>query len=225
MKTRKAQSGIASMLLVVSVLFIGIMSVVGYGTYRSRKTNKQSLPSMSSAPNVANVKNYTGTVVKVTCTTAEPGCSGYQLRTQDKSYHLAGAKVDNYANQTVVVKGVVAQDSALPTITITSVELVKTGTLKGQVSCVQKVASSPCSTSISIETVPGSDPIQEGYGPPRIVQADDNGNYMIDLAAGSYKIYPQPNDGYPILVPISNPITISAAQTTTVNVTYMDGTR
>lgn len=229
MKTKANQSGIAALIIIVIAVVAGI-SFTGY-TILKTKSNKPAVSVTSGSQNPSSDnQQYLGTINKIDCSNAGVGCTEYVLQSQDqKSYNLIGKDLGSYLDKTVKIEGQIKPTPPPPTITVTSVEPVENtaeGTLKGQVFCTVKIGEDPCpsSSSIDIESIP-VDPRMGSYGPIRKVQTDASGKYEIKLPAGKYDITPQPKTGFPVIVPIANPVTISAGQTTTVNINYMDGTR
>jgi hypothetical protein len=120
----------------------------------------------------------------------------------------------------IVIAGYVSYTSLpspkpAPPIT-TPIESSSEGTLKGRIYCIQKVGDSPCSSSLEITASTGT---------VRVIQSNNDGSYSITLPAGKYTVKPQPKPGYPVIVPVSNPITVPPDQITTLDIRYSDGTK
>lgn len=99
------------------------------------------------------------------------------------------------------------------------------GILKGHIVCVQKVDEQPCVSTLSASHTRSTNPGESASNAAIPIKTDALGNFSENLYPGNYNINPDPKDGYPIIVPVNNPVTITAGQTTTIKITYMDGTR
>lgn len=100
-----------------------------------------------------------------------------------------------------------------------------TGTLKGKVTCTEKIDPIPCTTTIELESDPTSQSMGS-YGPVKTVSTDENGEFSITLEPGRYTVVPAPKAKYPMFVPpFTNPIIIEENKTTELTINYHDGTK
>lgn len=97
--------------------------------------------------------------------------------------------------------------------------------LKGKVFCNEKVDPEPCAAKIDIKPV-SSDASVGSPGPVKTIETDAQGNFSVELVAGSYTITPAPKKEYPIFVPpLPNPVVVKQGQVTEITVTYHSGLR
>lgn len=99
--------------------------------------------------------------------------------------------------------------------------------IQGKVFCNDKIDPVPCSTSIwvKIDAQP-ENPATESYGPTRTVETDAQGNFSIELVAGSYILTPAPKPGYPLFVPpLPNPVIVKDREMTEISITYHSGNK
>lgn len=93
--------------------------------------------------------------------------------------------------------------------------------IKGQVFCNDKVDPVPCSTKLEVHLSKSTDPNTNNPGPVRAIETDDQGNFSIELASGTYTITPEHKKEFPIFAPpLPNPVIVRDGVFTEITVNY-----